>query len=309
MLSLVIATILVATALGVWAERRFGERGPRLARRMLTFTLYGLLPPTVFFNLATADIPTEVGLSILLYYVGLSLTLTGAYLLCTRVLGVSRAATGAVLCCIMVPNSGYMGYPVTAALWGTDRLSQAVVWDILVAAPWLLIGAFSVGAAFGTKAGETPGDRVRAFFTRNPPFYAAVLAFLVPDAIVPDVLVDISRVIVVMILPIGFFALGSALAEEAEEGSFAFPPKFDKLVAMGVVGRMVLPPLLLALLAWPLIDVPETYLVLAGISTGVNPLVVSHVYGLDQRVTAGTIAWSTVFAILGLVAFAIVRAA
>jgi Membrane transport protein. len=123
------------------------------------------------------------------------------------------------------------------------------------------------------------------------------------------VLVDISRVIVVMILPIGFFALGSALAEEAEEGSFAFPPKFDKLVAMGVVGRMVLPPLLLALLAWPLIDVPETYLVLAGISTGVNPLVVSHVYGLDQRVTAGTIAWSTVFAILGLVAFAIVRAA
>jgi hypothetical protein len=241
-------------------------------------------------------------------YVALTITLIGAYLICTRVLHVSRPTTGAVLCCIMVPNSGYMGYPVTAAVFGSDRLSEAVVWDLLVAAPWLLIGAFSVGAALGTKAGETPAERVRAFFTRNPPFYAAILAFLVPDAIVPEVLVDISRVIVVMILPIGFFAVGSALAEEAEEGSFAFPPRFDRLVLMGVAGRMFFAPLLLILLAWPLIDLPDTYILLAGISTGVNPLVVAHVYGLDNRVTAGTIAWSTVFAIVGLIALGIAQA-
>ena len=44
----------------------------------------------------------------------------------------------------------------------------------------MLLGAFAVGAAFGTKAGEGVGDRVRFFFTRNPLLYAAVAGLLAP---------------------------------------------------------------------------------------------------------------------------------
>lgn len=307
MAAAIVATIIVATAAGVWAERRYGAAGPRLARRALRVTLYAGLPPVVFFNIARADIDADAGLGIALMYVALAITVTASYFICTRVLNLSRPATGSVLCCIMVPNSGYLGYPVTTAALGADKLGEAVVFDILVAAPWLLIGAFSVGAAFGTLAGETPADRVRAFFTRNPPLYAAVLAVIAPDALAPDVLVDASRVLVIAILPIGFFAVGTALAEEAEEGALAFPPQVDGAIVLSVLGRMALAPVLLIALAAPLIDLPATYVLLAAMPSGINAVLVTHVYGLDLRITAGAIAWSTAVALAGLVVLSVVQ--
>src|SRR4051812_43791204 len=77
----------------------------------------------------------------------------------------------------------YLGYPLTLALLGEDSLPTAVLYDMLVNAPTMLLGAFAVGAAFGTKAGESVGDRVRFFFTRNPLLYAAVAGLLAPDAL------------------------------------------------------------------------------------------------------------------------------
>ena len=88
-----------------------------------------------------------------------------------------------------------------------------MLYDVLVTGPSLLLGAFAVGAAFGTKAGEAPRDRVRAFFTRNPPLYAAIAGLLAPSALAPQVLVDASQALIVAILPIGFFAVGATLAE------------------------------------------------------------------------------------------------
>ena len=82
-------------------------------------------------------------------------------------------------------NTGYLGYPLTVALLGHDQLSTAVLYDVLVTGPCLLLGAFAVGAAFGTKAGETPRQRLRAFFTRNPPLFAAVAGLLAPGALAP----------------------------------------------------------------------------------------------------------------------------
>ena len=52
----IVATILVATAVGMWAEERYGGRARIAARRGLIFVLYFVLPPVTFFNLARADI-------------------------------------------------------------------------------------------------------------------------------------------------------------------------------------------------------------------------------------------------------------
>jgi predicted permease len=37
-----------------------------------------------------------------------------------------------VICCTLVANTGYLGYPLVAALLGFDRLSEAVIYDVLV---------------------------------------------------------------------------------------------------------------------------------------------------------------------------------
>ena len=96
-----------------------------------------------------------------------------AWTVASRFFDLTRPQVGAVVCTVLSVNTGYLGYPLTVALLGPDQLSTAVLYDVLVTGPCLLLGAFAVGAAFGTKAGETPRQRVVAFFTRNPPLYAA----------------------------------------------------------------------------------------------------------------------------------------
>jgi predicted permease len=294
----IVSAIILATAAGAWAELRYGGRAAIAARRALIFALYVVLPPVTFFNLTRVQFDADIGLGIGLAYLALALAALIAWFVATRLLGLGRPAVGSVICCTLVANTGYLGYPMVAALLGFDRLSEAVIYDVLVSGPALLVGAFSVGAAFGERAGETPRERVVAFFVRNPPLYAAALALIAPDALAPDVLVDASRIAIVALLPLGFFAVGAALAEEAEEGTSPVPPPLDAAVAAAVALRLVVAPALLLLIALPLIDLPGPYLLLAAMPCGINTMIVTHAYGLDLRIAAGTVAWSTAIAIV-----------
>jgi malate permease and related proteins len=297
----IVAAIVASTAIGVWAQHRYGGRASRAAQRSLLLVLYFVLPPAIFFNLARADIDLDAGLGILLGLVALALLVACTWAVGSRVLGLPRRSVGAMISSALVANTGYLGYPVVAALLGFGALSEAVVYDVLVSTPALLVGAFAVGAAFGDRAGEGLRERARAFFARNPPLYAAVAALLAPDALAPDPLVDAARIAIIAILPLGFFAVGTALAAEAQVGRIGFPPTLDAAVASTVALRLIVGPALLFALALPLIDLPDTYLLLAAMPVGLNTMIVAHAYGLDLRIAAGSIAWSTVVAVTALV--------
>jgi malate permease and related proteins len=294
---LVTVAIVAATAVGIWAERRWPARSAEAARRAMVAILYVLLPPVIFFNLAAAHIDIDHGLGLVLGWVTLILTSALVWWLSSRVLRLPRHQTGAMICTVLVVNTGYLGYPMAVALLGREQLSNAVLWDVLVSGPALLLGAFAVGAAFGTKAGETTRQRFVAFFTRNPPLYAAIAGLLAPQALAPDLLVDLSQALVVAILPIGFFAVGATLAEGAEHGELPLPPPLTKQVLVSLAGRLVIAPALLILLAAPLIDLPSAYLLLAAMPSGLNGMVVSHAYGLDNQIVAESIVWSTAIVI------------
>jgi predicted permease len=287
------AAIVAATAFGVWAERRWPLGAGIAARRSLVLMLYVLVPPVIFFNLAATEIDVDHGVGLVLGLVAYALSGLLAYLVATRVLRLSRPRTGAVVCAVISVNSGYLGYPLAIALLGRDDLPNAVLFDVLVTGPGLLLGAFAVGAAFGDRAGEGARDRIAAFFTRNPPLYAAIAALLAPDALAPEVLVDASQVIVVLLLPIGFFAVGATLAENAEHGELPLPPPLTRPVAVALGSRLIVAPALLLLLAAPLVDLPSAYLLMAAMPSGINSLVVAHAYGLDMEIAAEAVTWST----------------
>ena len=301
----IIAAIAVSTAAGIWAEHRFGPGATEFSRRSLLAVLWFVLPPVTFLNLVHADLDLDAGLGIVFGLLTLIALGLAAWAVATRVLHLRRASTGALISSVIVVNTGYLGYAVVAALLGFDELGEAVAYDILVSAPALLVGAFSVGAAFGDRAGEGPRERVIAFATRNPALWAALLAVVAPSSLAPETLVDISRVVIIGILPLGFFAVGVALAESAESGRAKFPPPLDAPVLTAVALRLAGGPLLLLALSAPLIDLPETYLLLAAMPCGLNTMIVGHAYGLDLRIAAGAIAWSTAIAIVGLSALAI----
>jgi len=286
-------TIVAATWAGLAAERHAPGRAGHGSRRALTVVLYAVLPPIVFLNIAAAELDADFAFGVLIALGVVASCALLAWFVADRVLGLRPEQTGAVICCVLVANTGYLGYPLVAALLGFDRISEAVVYDMGVSAPALFIGAFSVGAAFGTRAGEGVRERTRAFFARNIPLYAGVLGLVAPAALAPDWAVDASRIAVFGLLPLGFFAVGAALAEDEGEHRLRLPPPLSRPVATVLAIKVALMPLLLLALAAPLIDLPDSFLLLAAMPSGLNAMIVVHAYGLDLKITAGALVWTT----------------
>jgi hypothetical protein len=141
------AAIAVGTGVGVCSEHRWPSGAVRAARRALVVMLYVLLPPVIFFNLAAANVGLDRGIGLAIGILASALTATFAWWVASRFLHLSRPQTGAVICAVLSVNTGYLGYPLTVALLGRDQLSTAVLYDVLVTGPCLLLGAFAIGAA------------------------------------------------------------------------------------------------------------------------------------------------------------------
>jgi predicted permease len=215
-----------------------------------------------------------------------------AYVVGKKLLRLPRPSVGTLMGVSALGNTGYLGLPITAALLGFGQVGNAVAYDVLVSTTLLITVGFSIGAGFGTVA-DAPRERVAAFFLRNPPLIATVLGLLAPSWLAPHIAVEVSRVVVIAILPIGFFAVGVTLAAEADDDHAKFPPRFTAPVAAAVVLKLCLPVAILFALSTLFIDVPHAYLTQAAMAAGINNLVVAGEYGLDRRLAAAAIAWTT----------------
>lgn len=298
------AVIVAATAAGAVADRRRPAATERLARRLMNAILWLLLPLVAFFNIAALELTVQVGAGIGFAYVGLIVTIGLAWLLGSRVLELSRPATGALMVSAGLANTGYLGLPFNAAILGFDALPQAVAYDVLVSGFALVTVGFSIGAAFGTHA-DRPGDRLRAFFVRNPALWATAAGLLAPAALAPAWAVDATRALVFATVPIGFFAVGVALAAEsaASRGRWRGPLSLERPVAVAAALKLSVPAAIVLGLSSLVLDAPDPYLLQAAMPTGVNTLVIAHAYGLDRRIAAGAIAWTTtIVVIVGVVA-------
>lgn len=294
--------IVASVAVGVWSERRYGAGALELTRRILDAMLYGALPLIVFFVLARAELTAGAGIGLLLGYASLAIVGLAAHGLATRVLRLPAPTAAMVVIASIMGNTGFLGAPVAATLLGLDELGAAITYDALVSGPIFFVVAFAVAAAFTTR-GETAGVRMRAYLLRNPPLIAVAAALVAPDALAPDVLLDVARAALLALAPIGFFVVGVQLAAER----VGLPPPLRAPVGIVVGLRMGLAPLLLlALAAAVAVDVPDAYLLQAAMPVGINTLVVAHAYDLDRGLAAAALAWSTALALVGGLAAAAV---
>ncbi len=289
--------IAASIAAGVEAERRRGARAGVLARRILTFLLYVVMPVVAFFNIARLELSADVGFGIVLGWLALAVAALIGWLIARRVLRMPPPSAGVLAIVGLQANTGLMGIAVVGAVLGFSHLSEGVAYDALVQQPVFFIGSFAIAAATGTKAGETVRERVKAFFVRNPPLVAVALGLVAPDALAPDVLVDAARILILTVPVLGFFAVGVTLAEEAEEGALKFPPPLTAPIGVAIVLRLVVAPVLLYLLAAPFIDLPSAFLLAAAMPAGLHIVVLAHVYGLDVPFAASAIVWTTMVAV------------
>ena len=286
------AVIAAATAAGFGAEQRMGERADRLARRLMGLVLWVLLPPVTFFNIAALELTARVGGGIAFAYIALLAVLGGAYLIGTHVLRLPRPGVGALMLASGLANTGYLGLPFSAALFGLDELPNAVAYDILVSGLALVTIGFSIAAAFGTVA-ERPRERLATFFARNPPLSACAAGFIAPQALAPEWAVEGSQLLVFAVLPLGCFAVGVTLATESEEGRLRFPPPLTSAVGVALGLKLLLAPAVVLALSAAVLEVPDSYLSQAAMASAINGIVIAHEYGLDRALVAAAIAWST----------------
>jgi predicted permease len=301
----ILLTILVSVSAGIYGEHRWPGKAGSGSRRGLLLILYFVLPPIVFFNIAHVELTFGGGAGIgagVLTSICVGLL---AWFLAVPVLKLDRPVAGAVIVSAILANTSYLGYPMVYTLMGGEALTNAVLFDVVVSYLTLMIGAFGVGAAFGTKAGEGFRERLKAFFLKNPILFAAILGLLAPDAIAPDIAVDISRLLVGITLVVGFFAVGAILTEEVRDGVMKIPPRPHKPLGAVIICRRVAAPALLMLFTIPFSGVPDSYYLLAVMPTGLNSMIVGHAYGLDLRTAAEAIVYTTVIVLLGVAGWAV----
>ena len=301
----ILLTIIVSVAAGIYGEHRWPEKAGSGSRRGLLLILYFVLPPIVFFNLVHVELSFGGGAGIgagILTSICVGLL---AWFLAVPVLKLDRPVAGAVICSAILANTSYLGYPMVYTLMGGEALTNAVLFDVVVSYLTLMIGAFGVGAAFGTKAGEGFRERLKAFFFKNPLLVAAVLGLLAPESLAPDLAVDISRVLVVIPLVVGFFAVGAILTEEVRDGVMKVPLRPHKPLGAVLICRLVAAPALLLLFTLPFSGVPDSYYLLAVMPTGLNSMIVGHAYGLDLRTAAEAIVYTTTIVLLGVAGWAL----
>ena len=296
---LVVAAIVASTAVGVGAEHRWREGAVAFSRHVIDVMVWGIVPFITLVIIARLHLGGGVGIGLVLGYVELAVVSLLAYVIGSRVLRLPRPSVGALILTVLLANTGYLGIPLNAALLGHDALAPAIAWDTIVGQVTLYTAGFAVGAAFGTEAGESPGERLRAFLTRNPVLWALLVGLALPDAAVPDALYDIAKLFAAyLLLPVGFFILGVNLMGEREEGVLRFPPPLTAPIGVAITLRMVVAPGLLLVLSALTVDIPDAYIVQAAMASGINSLVVGHLYGLDIRLAAGAIAWTTAIAVV-----------
>jgi predicted permease len=148
------AAIVASTGIGVWSEHRWPRGAAEAARQALLVILYVVLPPVFFLNLAAAHINLDEGVGVLLALLTNIATSVLVWWIASRFLRLPRHQVGAVIVAALVVNTAFLGFPLTIALLGRDQLSTAVLYDVLVSGPLLLLGAFAVGATLAEDAKE-----------------------------------------------------------------------------------------------------------------------------------------------------------
>jgi predicted permease len=296
-LALAVAACAVA---GACTQRRWGRVAEVAARRALLAALYTLVPFIGFMSLAGLEVTVDRGAGLALAAVALLLAAGVGGLIGRGPLGLSRPELGTVLCTILIVNGGFLGYPLSLNVLGEPGLAEAVAYDALVNAPMTLLVGFGIGAILGDRAGEGARARLRAFFLRNPPLLGAVAGMLAPIESPPAVLTDVAHVVVLLMIPIGFGAVGVSLAAAWGRAPLRERLRPSRPLALVLGARLILAPALLWALALPLIDLPDGYLLMAALPCGVYTLAIAQVYGLDDRLAAQSIAWSTAAVLAGV---------
>jgi len=285
-----VPTILTFAAIvGIGALLRVtGILGPADARPLNAVIIYVGLPAFVFRAVHGAPLGPSMWRLILIAWVVFALSLALA-LLAEKLLRLPRERAGGFLLASTLGNTGYLGYPLTAALLGAAAVPEAVFSDVFGTVFALVLVGLPIAARFGNHAEGAP-NAIKELLT-FPAVLALSAALLLRPVVLPGAVSHGLELLASIVAPLIMLSVGLSLRPRA--------------IAHGAVALSVL--VAIKLVAAPLLALGFGSLLLTGqpLRVGVLEasmpsmmltLVVGERYGLDTDFIASAIFVTTVLA-------------
>lgn len=171
-IQITILSIIIMIALG-YILKRIDFLSVDNVDTLNNIVIYIMLPSMIFSALYTADLSMISSLGILPFVILASSFLTGiiSYFILKR-FNLSDKMLWSVLVTIMIANTGFMGYPISIGVYGSEGFLRAIFCDMATSVIFLILSFVLV-----LKFGGSPKTAVKkiAFF---PPLWAIVLGIL-----------------------------------------------------------------------------------------------------------------------------------
>lgn len=219
--------------------------------------------------------------------------------LCSRVLKLRREEHAALLVCVALGNSSFIGYPMVRALLGDHALPYAVVYD--------QFGTFVLLSTFGLYvlarySGDTPPTtrQILARIGRFPPLWALLFALTLMPAQPPAWIGAALKSLSDAMLPLVMLAVGFSL-------QLRLPPSELRPLCVGLVLKL----LVLPLLAWPLSlalglrgEMLQANVLESAMPTMITAAALVIAHRLAPRLAAAMVGYSILLSLLTLPAWA-----
>lgn len=211
------------------------------------------------------------------------------------VLGASRAfgwppgVQAALLLCVPLGNTSFIGYPMIGALLGEDKVPLAVVFDQL--GSFILLSSYGLFVVARYEGTDPPTFRTIAMrMLRFPPFIALLVALLpIPHPVWLDAAL---RRVGEALVPIAMFAVALKM-------KLRWPKERSALV-LGLVTKMILLPAV-ALAMARAAGVPADVLRVNVMEAAMPPMITAGALaiagGLAPELAAALVGWGIVFSI------------
>lgn len=215
-----------------------------------------------------------------------------------RPLRLERSAFAALLMCVMLGNTGFIGYPMIQSLLGRDALPYAVIYDQFGTFLMLSTLGLFVLAHYSGERRPGAGEIVRRIL-RFPPTWALAFGLTLmpeqPPAWIAAALERLSGVLLMLVM----LAVGLGI-------QLRLPREDIAPLATGLVLKLLVLPLLALPLAW-LLGLRGTTLQAAVLESAMPTMVTAAamtvMHGLAPRLTAALVGYSIVLSMATLPAW------
>jgi predicted permease len=291
------ALILAMLALGLLFARlrALPENTADVLNRVV---LYVCLPASVLTYVPRLHLDaTLAGLVVMPWL--LAIAATGLVWLSTRLFGFRREEHAALLMCVVLTNSSFIGYPMVRALLGDPALPYAVVYDQF--GTFVLLSTFGV-YVMARYGGDTPPSTraVVLRMLRFPPLWALLFAATLMPEQPPAWIGAALKSLADAMLPLVMLAVGFSL-------QLRLPADELKPLGVGLLLKLLVMPALSLPLSWALglhglmfqVNVLET-----AMPTMITAAAMAISHRLAPRLAAAMVGYSILLSLLTLPAWA-----